>query len=375
MIPLVDLSLQHREIAAEVNDGWQRVLAATNFILGEDVARFEEEYARFCGVAHCIGVGSGTDALEFALRSAGVEPGDEVLLPANSFVASALAPMRMGARPVLIDIDPATQLIDQRAAEAAIGPRTRAIMPVHLYGQVAPLDDIAPMLGERGIPVVEDAAQAHGAIRHGIPAGGLGLVAATSFYPGKNLGAYGDGGAVLTNDDGINLAVRRLRNWGGNEKYRHEILGFNSRLDTIQAVVLRAKLRRLHTWNEDRRSAAAHYDHMLKALDEVQRPSVVDGNEHVWHLYVVQVPNRDAVLEHLQRSGIGAGVHYPVPIHRQPALAHLGYAEGDFPRAEAAAGRLLSLPLFPGITIEQQDKVVETLAAALEVGVKATRGA
>jgi dTDP-4-amino-4,6-dideoxygalactose transaminase len=332
------------------------------------VAAFEEEFASFSGVRHCVGVANGTDALELALRALGVGPGDEVVLPANTFIASALAVTRAGGVPVFVDCDPVHHLIDPGAAAARITPRTRALMAVDLYGQVAPFEELEPLCEARGIALVEDAAQSQGARRNGRSAGSFGAAAGTSFYPGKNLGAYGDAGAVLTDRDDLAERVRRLRNYGSEVKYEHPELGFNSRLDSVQAVVLSAKLRRLSGWNELRRAAAARYDALLANVAEVKLPATLPGNEHVWHLYVVAVPERERVLAFLQESGIGAGIHYPLPCHLQGAYADLGYRAGSFPVAEAAAGEILSLPLFPGITAEQQERVVAVLREALRVG-------
>jgi dTDP-4-amino-4,6-dideoxygalactose transaminase len=365
-IPLVDLHAQHEEIAAEVEAGFARVFERTAFILGDDVAQFEGEFARFSAVRRCIAVANGTDALELALRALGIGRDDEVIVPTNSFVATALAVVRTGASVVLVDCDPTFHLIDPQAVRARMGPRTRAVIPVHLFGQVAPMEALASLGADGSVAVVEDAAQAQGARRHGRTAGGLGLAAGTSFYPGKNLGAYGDGGAVLTDSDMLADRVRSLRNYGGTVKYEHREVGFNSRLDTLQAVVLRAKLRRLAAWNEARRAAAQRYDALLADLTDVRRPATLPGNEHVWHLYVVRVPRRDAVLAHLAAAGIGAGVHYPAPIHLQPAFAYLGHHPGDFPESERAAREVLSLPLFPHITAAQQERVVAALRVALE---------
>jgi dTDP-4-amino-4,6-dideoxygalactose transaminase len=366
-VPLVDLGPQHGEIAAEVTAGWERVVSARSFVLGDEVQAFETEFAAFCGIAHCVGVGNGTDALELALRALGIGPGDEVVVPANSFVASAMAVSRAGGRPVLVDVDPSTLLIDPAAVERALGPRTRAVMPVHLYGQMAPMAAVGKLAAGAGIAVVEDAAQSHGAHQgaDAVSAGSLGAVAATSFYPGKNLGAYGDGGAVLTGSGEVAQRLRRLRNHGSERKYHHEEIGCNSRLDPLQAVVLRAKLRRLEAWNAERRRLAARYGALLADVPAVTRPVVGPGNVPVWHLYVVQVAERDRVLADLAAAGVGAGVHYPVPIHLQPAYAFLGHGEGDFPVAEAAARRVLSLPLYPGMEASQQDRVVEALGAAV----------
>jgi len=364
-IPLVDLAAQHREVEDEVRQGWDEVLGNTSFILGQHVAAFEEEFARFSGVEHCIGVGNGTDALELALRAVGVGPGDEVVVPANTFIASALAVSRTGARPVFVDSDPVHHLIDVEQVKGAIGDRTKAILPVHLYGQMAEMERLLPLAEEAGVAVVEDAAQCQGATRNGQPAGSFGVAAGTSFYPGKNLGAYGDAGAVLTNDDEVCTRVRSLRAYGSEQKYHHPELGFNSRLDTLQAVVLRAKLSRLARWNAQRVEAALRYEALLEDVERVVLPQTLAGNGHVWHLYVIRVPERDRVLKALNDGGVGAGIHYPVPCHLQGAFSELGHVNGDFPVAERAAEEILSLPLFPQITEEQQVTVVAELRKAL----------
>jgi len=344
-IPLVDLGAQHAAVAEEVAEGWQQVLARTAFIDGPQVAAFENEYAAFIGTRHCVGMGNGTDAIEIALRALGIGAGAECILPANTFIATAEAVCRAGATPVLVDCaDDGTYLIDVAATEAAMTPRTRAIIPVHLYGQAAPVEQLLP-LAER--------------------AGALGHAAATSFYPGKNLGAYGDAGAVLTDSDDVATRMRMIKNHGSPRKYEHDIVGVNSRLDTLQAVVLSAKLRRLAGWNASRRAAATRYDALLADLDEVVRPRTLEGNEHVWHLYVLRVPDRDQVLKELQSAGIGAGIHYPVPIHLTEAFAGLGHTEGAFPVTEQASGELLSLPLFAEITEGQQERVAKALTSAL----------
>ena len=309
---------------------------------------------------------NGTDAIEISLRALGIGPGDECILPANTFIATAEAVCRAGARPVLVDCaDDDTYLMDTDAVAAAVTPRTAAIIPVHLYGQAAPVERLQPLAARIGARLVEDAAQSQGARRNGVSTGALGDAAATSFYPGKNLGAYGDAGASLTGSADVAKRMRMIRDHGSPAKYQHEILGFNSRLDTLQAVVLSAKLRRLAGWNSARRTAAARYDAMLADCGAIARPRTLEGNEHVWHLYAVRVPDRDRVLKELQQAGIGAGIHYPVPIHLTPAFAGLGYSPGAFPVAERTAGELLSLPLFPEITEEQQHRVASTLMSVL----------
>jgi len=364
-IPLVDLQIQHRQIEAEVHAAFDRIMKSGAFVLGPDVTEFETAFASYCDTSHCVGVANGTDALELALRALDVGPGDEVVLPANTFIASALAVARAGATPVLVDARDGDLLIDPVAVEAAVGPRTCAILAVDLFGQVAPFEDIARIAEMRGLVVVEDAAQSQGARRDGRRAGSFGDVAGTSFYPGKNLGAYGDGGAVTTARDDVAERIRRLRNYGSEIKYHHPETGFNSRLDTLQAAVLNAKLAHLDAWNSQRREAASRYDARLGDVGDLRLP-VTDGpNEPVWHIYQVRVPKRDAVLEKLHAAGIGAGIHYPVPIHLQGAFASLGKGKGSFPVAEAAAEEMISLPLFPGITEAQQDQVVDAVRAAL----------
>jgi dTDP-4-amino-4,6-dideoxygalactose transaminase len=359
-IPLVDLAAAHAEVAEEVETGFKRIIAETAFIGGAEVAAFEQEYAAFSGLPHCVGVANGTDALELALRAAGAGPGAEVILPANTFIATAEAVARAGARVVLVDCDPRTYLIDVEAALGAVTPATRAIVPVHLYGQLAPVEQLRAGLGGRDVAIVEDAAQSQGATRHGRGAGADGI-AATSFYPGKNLGAYGDAGAVVTASAELATTVRTLGSHGGLKKYTHDLIGVNRRLDGLQAVVLRAKLTRLAGWNARRRAAAARYDELLAGLDVV-RPVTLDGNEHVWHIYCIRVANRDEVLTRLHAAGIGAAIHYPVPVHRTGAFADLG---GSFPNAEAAAPEILSLPIYPQITSDQQARVAGALADAL----------
>lgn len=362
-IPLVDLAAQHRLVADEVAVGWSQVLERTAFVNGPQVAAFEREYAEYLGARHCVGVGNGTDAIELALRAAGVGPGDECVLPANTFVATAEAVVRAGATPVLVDCERDTGLVDPDAMAAAVGPRTRAVLPVHLYGQAAAVERVRA--AAPGVVIVEDAAQSQGARRHGVSAGTLGDIAGTSFYPGKNLGAYGDAGAVLTNDDDLAENIRLLRDHGSPRRYEHAVLGFNSRLDTLQAVVLSAKLRRLDGWNDDRRKAAERYHELLAEVPGVEPPVVAPGNEPVWHLYPVLVEERDRVLAALHEAGIGAGIHYRTPVHLSQAFAGLGYGAGAFPNAELRAARQLSLPIFPEITPAQQERVVAALAEAV----------
>lgn len=364
-IPLVDLAAQHAEIADEVSAGLAALFEASDFIGGKAVEEFERAYCEVLGVPHCIGVANGTDALELALRAAGIGPGDEVVIPANTFVATVGAVCRAGARPVLADVDDEYLLLDPDRALAAITPRTRAVVPVHLYGQIAPIEDLLAVAAGTGIAIIEDAAQAQGATRHGRPAGSFDIAAGTSFYPGKNLGAYGDAGAVLTVDADVARRVRLMGDHGSERKYDHEVVGWNSRLDTLQAIVLKAKLRRLAGWNKARRAAAARYDTLLAEVPGVRVPLTMPGNVHVWHLYVVRVPQRDRVLGALRAAGIGASIHYPTPIHLTGAYRGLGYGPGSFPMAEAAAEEILTLPLYPHITPPQQERVVAELEEAV----------
>lgn len=364
-VPLVDLAAQQREIDDEVMDAIRSIFDATAFIGGQQVAEFEESYATLAGADFCVGVANGTDALEIALRAAGVTADGEVIMPANTFIATAEAVSRIGAKPVFVDVDPDYLLISPEAVSEAVNERTQAIMPVHLFGQVAPVEKLIPIAEGVGAVVVEDAAQAQGASRNGVSAGSLGVAAGTSFYPGKNLGAAGDAGAITTSDPAIAHRARLLGAHGSPRKYVHEVVGMNSRLDTIQAAVLLAKLKRLLAWNECRRSAASKYAELLSDVPAVRVPHSMAGNVDVWHLYVVQVEERDRILAELNAGGVGAGIHYPTPIHMTEAYADLGYQVGDFPVAEQAADRILSLPIFPHITTQQQEFIVSQLKSSL----------
>lgn len=364
-VPFLDLAAQQAEILDDVLPVWRSQLQTAAFMGGPEVDAFEREYADYIGVAHVVGVSNGTDALELAYRAVGVGPGDEVIMPANTFIATAEAASRVGAVPVFVDVDETYLLIDPDAVEAAITPRTRAIIPVHLFGQTAPIEPLQRIADRHGLVLVEDAAQAQGAVGPAGAAGARGAVSATSFYPGKNLGAAGDAGAVLTDDPEIARTVRTLGAHGSAVKYVHDVIGVNARLDAVQAVVLRAKLRRLDAWNDARRAAAARYAELLGGIEGLRLPSVRPGNDDVWHLYVVRVDERDRVLAELGDAGIGAGIHYPTVVPRTAAYAHLGYRPGRFPVAETAAERILSLPMFPHITADQQAVVARALRAAL----------
>jgi dTDP-4-amino-4,6-dideoxygalactose transaminase len=364
-IPLVDLVAAHAEVDDQIRAGFDQILARAAFVKGSEVAKFEQEYAAFTGVEHCVGMANGTDAIELALRAARVPPTSEVILPANTFVATAEAVVRAGARPTLADVDSEYLLLDPTSVQSVVSPNTSAVIPVHLYGQIAPMPALAGVAKANGMVIVEDAAQSHGAMQDGRPAGSFGLAAGVSFYPGKNLGAYGDAGAALTSSSDLARELRLLGDHGSERRYEHVTLGFNSRLDALQAAVLRVKLRRLSTWNVARRKAANCYAELLADLDGVTLPETMPGNEHVWHLYVIRVPRRDQVVRYLNDEGIGAAIHYPVPIHLQPAFSDLGYGPGDFPVAESAARDILSLPIYPQITLEQQSRVVQALRRAL----------
>jgi len=363
-VPMLDLGYQHREVAAAVADGFARVLETNSYILGPEATRFEQEYAEYLGVAHVLGVGNGTDALELALLAAGIGAGDEVIIPANTFVATAEAVVRVGATIVLVDCGE-DYLIDLRRIPDVLTSRTRAIIPVHLYGQVVDVPAIRTIVGD-DVVIVEDAAQSQGARLRGMAAGGLGDVAGTSFYPGKNLGAYGDAGGVMTNSEVIAESVRALRNHGGTVRYQHDVVGTNSRLDALQAVVLSAKLARLDEWNEQRRAVADRYRDALADRSDIHLPIVGEREAHVYHQFVVEVPERDRIFEEMTAAGIGVGVHYPTPIHQLPAFEPFGLGrEGDFPVAESTAKSILSLPIYPGLTVPMQDRVLEELARAV----------
>ncbi len=364
-VPFLDLAAQSAEVADEVLPAWQRLFESAGFIGGSEVEAFEREYAEYIGVEHVIGVSNGTDALELAYRAVGVGPGDEVIMPANTFIATAEAVSRIGAVQVFVDVDDEHLLIDPDAVEAAITDRTRVIAPVHLFGQTAPVERILPVADKHGLVVVEDAAQSHGASSSAGRAGALARVAATSFYPGKNLGAAGDAGAVMTDDADIAAFIRNVAAHGSSVKYLHDRVGMNARLDAIQAPVLRAKLVRLEGWNIARRAAADRYALLLADIDGVRLPSVRPGNTDVWHLYVVRVDERERVMAELGAAGIGSGIHYPTPVHLTAAYAGLGYQRGQFPVAEAAADRILSLPMFPHLGADQQERVTSALRSAV----------
>ena len=366
-IPLVDLKAQYASIQAEIDAAIARVIADTAFVGGKFVAAFEREFADFCEAPHAIGCGNGTDALELALEALGVGAGDEVILPSHTFFASAEAVLRVGAVPVFAEVEEGGFLIDPGAIPELLSERTRAIMPVHLYGHVCDLDRVLEIARDHELAVIEDAAQAHGARTRGRSAGTLGDVGSFSFYPGKNLGAYGDAGAIVTGDEDLAGRLARLRNHGRSGKYEHEEVGVNSRLDGLQASILAAKLAHLADWNRRRREAAATYDRLIEGVEGATALTARPETEPVYHLYVVRVPQRDEVLRLLKADGIGAGIHYPIPCHLQPAvLEHGSGGRVSLPRTETLAGEILSLPLYPEITREQIERVVDSLDRALQ---------
>lgn len=359
-IAFVDLQAQYKTIAPEIDLAIRGVLDRSDYILGDEVRLFEEDFAKYVGTTHALSVGSGLDALEIALRAYGIGPGEEVITAANTFIATVLGILAVGAEPVLVEMDPATYNIDPAAIEVAVTSRTRAIMPVHLYGQPADMEAIMAIAKRHNLLVIEDAAQAHGAKYGGKSAGSWGHAAAFSFYPGKNLGAYGDGGMITTNDAAIAEKIRCLRNYGQKVKYEHVVVGTNSRLDTIQAAILRVKLHHLDRWNSLRNEHAATYSSAL-ADGPFVLPKIAANRTHIFHLYVVQTDNRASVQEFLNDRGIATGIHYPIPIHLQEACKNLGYRKGDFPVTEQAAGRIFSLPMFPELTSRQCNSVAAAL--------------
>jgi dTDP-4-amino-4,6-dideoxygalactose transaminase len=357
-IPLGDLEREYARLRSEIDPAVGRVLRRGWFILGEEGRAFEAEWAAYCGVAHTVGVGNGTDALRIALQAAGIGPGDEVIVPALTATFTALAVSLAGATPVFADVDPLRLTLEPAAFEAAVTPRTAAVIPVHLYGCPADMDPIIEVAKQHDLFVLEDAAQAHGARYRGTRIGGLGDAAAFSFYPSKNLGAYGDAGAIVTNDANLAEKARMLRHGGQRRTYEHELLGCNSRLDEIQAAILRTKLPHLEAWNKRRRSLAARYDTGLQGSDGLQMPTVPAEVEHVFHLYVVRTPLRDALRDYLAGAGVSTGIHYPKGAHLQPAFAHLGCKAGSCPNAEAATAEILSLPMFPQLSAHEVNQVV-----------------
>lgn len=359
-IPLVDLKAQYASIKPEIDAAMQRVVNNTSFILGKEVTQFEKDFAAFCRVEHCVGMDSGTAALHLALLLCDVQPGDEVITTTHTFIATAEVISLVGARPVFVDIDPRTYNLDPNLIERAITPRTRAIIPVHLYGQPAEMDPILEIARQHNLRVIEDAAQAHGAEYRGKRAGTMGDVACFSFYPGKNLGAYGDAGALVTNNAELAERARMLRNHGRRNKYEHFVVGYGYRLDALQAAILGAKLPHLDAWNARRREIADRYTELLTSANIVT-PYVPKHITPIYHIYCIRHPNRDGLQAHLQTRGIETGVHYPIPLHLQPVYANLGYHVGDFPHTEQAAREIFSLPMYPELTNTQIEMIVQAI--------------
>ena len=366
-VPFVDLQAQYRAIKREVDEAIARVVESAAFILGPEVEAFEAAFADYLGARFCVGVSNGTAAIQLAMMACGIGAGDEVIVPANTFFATAEAVSTAGATPVFVDADPLSYTIDIGKIEAAITERTRAIIPVHLYGQPADLDPIFEIAARHKLSVIEDAAQAHGTLYKGRRVGALGRANCFSFYPGKNLGAYGEGGAVVTDDADVARRVRLLRDHGSEQKYQHDIIGYNFRLEGMQGAVLNVKLTYLDGWNDLRRAHAARYHELLSDANNggggnaLTLPQELPYARHIYHLYVVQTEARDALQKHLSAAGIQTGIHYPVPVHLQPAYRSLGHARGDFPEAERQAARVLSLPMFPELTDEQIARVAESV--------------
>lgn len=358
--PFMDLSRMTAPLMGQINAAMADVIARNAFILGPEVTAFEEAFASYCEASHCIGLDNGSSALELALRAWGIGEGDEVITAPNSFIASASGIAFTGARPVFVDIDPATYTIDVSKLEAAVTPRTKAIVPVHLYGQAADMDPIMAIAEKHGLKVLEDSCQAHGARYKGRRCGSLGDAAAFSFYPAKNLGCFGDGGGLTTNCDATAERVRMLRNYGQKVKYEHLYLAYNRRLDTLQAAVLGIKLPHLDEWNASRRATAARYDAALAG--RYQTAATPDYSEPVYHLYVIRSERREELTAKLKAAGVDSGLHYPVPIHLQEAYAYLGHQQGDFPETEKACGQVLSLPMFPYMCEDEIEAVIEALA-------------
>ena len=353
-IQFVDLKRMHEGISGPINDAIQKVVKQGDFILGKDVEAFEREFASYCGAKYAAGVSSGTDALRLILVAMGIGESDEVIVPANTFIATALAVSFAGAKPVLVDADPKTLNIDVTKIESSITKKTKALMPVHLYGNPADMDKINKIALKHGLKVVEDACQAHGAASGGKKTGSLSAAAAFSFYPAKNIGAFGDAGAVVTDDIAVYEKLMLLRNYGSRKKYEHDIIGFNSRLDTIQAAVLRAKLPNLDKWNDSRRAAAKIYRELLSGINGLTLPPEdAPGTKQVYHLFVIRTKERDRLRDYLKSRDIDTGIHYPIPIHLCPAYSGLGHKAGSFPVTEKLAAEVLSLPMFPFMTEEE----------------------
>jgi dTDP-4-amino-4,6-dideoxygalactose transaminase len=365
-IPVVDLKAQYSAIKDEIDSAISGIIRDTSFILGEPVEAFEAAFAEYCGASRAVGCGNGTDALYLALRALGVGPGHEVIIPANTFIATSEAVSLTGARPVFADVQEDTSLVEPAGIADAITQRSVAIIPVHLYGQSADMDEILDIARRHGLKVVEDAAQAHGARYKGRRVGALGDAGCFSFFPGKNLGAYGDAGAIVASDDELADRLAMLRNHGRRKKYTHDFEGVNSRLDALQAAILSVKLKHLDEWNEQRRRVADRYASQLTGVPGLRLPVSAPDREPVWHLYVVHSEGRDVIREALKAEGVASGVHYPIPLHLQPAYAHLGHARGSFPAAEKLANTALSLPIYAELADEQVDLIADIIRKAAD---------
>ena len=363
MIPFLDLKAQYKEIKPQVDAAVARVIESAQFVLGPEVAAFEQRFAAYCGVQHCVALNSGTSALHLALLAAGVGPGDEVITVSMTFVATTAAILYCGAKPIFVDVDPNTWTMDPNLVKAAITPRTKAILPVHLHGLMADMDPIIEVADRAGLIVIEDAAQAHGSEYRGLRAGSIGDIGCFSFYPGKNLGAYGEAGAAVTNSSDLARQLALLRDWGQESKYNHVLPGYNFRMDGIQGAVLNVKMAYIESWTEARQAVASHYDRLL-ARAQFKRPAPPPHCRHVYHVYAVEVEHRDQVQKALSAAGVGTGIHYPVPVHLQKAYGELGYGRGDFPVTEAIANRFLSLPIYAELQPEQVANVVLKLENA-----------
>ena len=363
MLPFLDLKAQYKQIKPEIDAAVGRVIDSAQFVLGPEVAAFEERFGDYCGVTHCTALNSGTSALHLALLAAGISPGDEVITVSMTFVATTAAILYCGAKPVFVDVAPDTWTMDPELIQAAITPRTKAILPVHLHGLMADMDPIIDIARRHGLVVIEDAAQAHGAEYKGRRAGSIGDIGCFSFYPGKNLGAYGEGGAAVTNNPDLARRMVLLRDWGQEFKYNHVMPGYNYRMDGIQSAVLNVKMNHIEAWTEARRKMASHYDRLL-ASTSYRRPAPPLHCRHVYHVYAIELKERDEVQKALQAASIGTGIHYPVPVHLQKAYTGLGCGRGDLPVTEALADRFLSLPIYPELRPEQLSQVVRGLKQA-----------
>ena len=362
MVPFVDLKVQYLSIKGEIDAAVLNVFDSTQFVLGKEVAAFEELFAAYTQTSHVMGVNTGTSALHLSLLAAGIGKGDAVITTPFTFIATVSAIDYTGATPVFVDIDPVSFTIDPAKIEAAITPRTKAILPVHLYGQPADMDPIMEIAKRHGLVVIEDAAQAHGAEYKGRRVGSIGDLGCFSFYPGKNLGAYGEGGAVTTNNPEFARTVRMLRDWGAERRYYHDLKGYNYRLEGVQGAVLKVKMKYIEGWTEARRTVAARYDQAL-AGSGIPTPYAAADRRHVYHIYAIRDAQRDALQTYLHDHGVSTGIHYPIPVHLQGAFAELGHKEGDFPHSEAAAREVLSLPMYPELPPDQQDIVITALKA------------